>query len=53
MNKEQILGLIRHTLTVIGGYYIAKGVVDADEVEQIVGGLISIIGVGWSYWVKK
>lgn len=53
MNKEQMLGLLRHILTIIGGYYIAKGSVDADQLEQLIGGLISLIGFGWSYWVKK
>ena len=53
MKKEQRLGVLRHILTIIGGYYIAKGSVDADQLEQLIGGLISLIGFGWSYWVKK
>lgn len=53
MNKEQLLGLARHILTILGGYYIAKGTLDADQLEQVVGGLVSLIGFGWSYWVKK
>lgn len=53
MNKEQMLGLLRHILTIIGGYFLAKGSVDADQLEQLIGGLITLAGVGWSYWVKK
>jgi len=53
MNKEQLLGLARHILTILGGYFIAKGTIDADQLEQVVGGLVGLIGFGWSYWVKK
>ena len=28
MNKESILGIVRHVLTFAGGYIAAKGVVD-------------------------
>lgn len=48
-----MLGLLRHILTIIGGYYLAKGSVDADQLEQLIGGVVALAGFGWSYWVKK
>lgn len=53
MNKEQISGLVRHIFTILGGYFIAKGTLDADQVETLVGLIVSLFGFGWSYWVKR
>jgi hypothetical protein len=53
MKKEQILGLIRHSLTFIGGILIMKGVVDETSFTEISGALISLIGGIWSVIDKK
>jgi hypothetical protein len=53
MKKEQILGLIRHSLTFIGGILIMKGVIDETSFTEISGALISIIGGVWSIIDKK
>jgi hypothetical protein len=52
MNKEQILGIVRHVLTFVGGILITKGLVDETFVTEIVGGLSTIIGAVWSFFVK-
>lgn len=48
MNKEKILGVIRHALTFGGGYVVARGYVTADVVPELVGAIITIIGTIWS-----
>jgi len=48
MNKEQFLGIIRHTLTFVGGFWVMRGVTDESFVTEIVGGLITAIGGVWS-----
>lgn len=48
-----ILGLIRHTLTFIGGILIMKGIVDETTFTQISGSLITLIGGVWSITDKK
>jgi len=53
MNKEKVLGLLRHTLTFVGGILIAKGLVDETMLAELVGGLITIIGGVWSVLNKK
>ena len=53
MEKEQIYGLIRHALTVVGGALVAKGYIDADVVGEAVGAVLTLIGVVWSYQAKK
>jgi len=53
MNKEIVLGIVRHILTASGGVLVTKGFVDAAGLEQVIGGLIAIVGVVWSIVSKK
>ena len=53
MEKEQIYGLIRHGLTVLGGVFVTKGYIDAEIVPEIVGAILTLVGVVWSYKSKK
>lgn len=48
MRKEQILGLIRHSLTFAGGVLIMKGIIDPTVYETISGALLTLIGSVWS-----
>ena len=45
-------GLIRHALTVAGGAFATSGLIDASNVETIVGALMVIIGTIWSVGKK-
>ena len=51
--KDVLLGLARHILTAGGGFLVAKGTIDAAGAEQLVGGLIAILGVVASIIDKK
>ena len=53
MKKDQILGLVRHGLTILGGALIAKGYIDEDILGEAIGGLLSIAGAVWSIVDKK
>ncbi len=53
VQKEQVLGLIRHTLTFIGGIVVAKGLATDSQVMDIVGMSITLIGAVWSVLSKK
>jgi hypothetical protein len=53
MNKEKVLGIVRHILTFAGGYVVAKGLVDGQQIEEIVGAVVTIIGAAWSVLSKK
>jgi len=52
MEKEQIFGLIRHALTIIGGALVAKGYLADDGLEEVYGSLMALFGVIWSYAAK-
>lgn len=53
MNKDTLLGLVRHVLTFAGGFAVAKGWTDTVGLETIVGGLVTVIGGVWSAWDKR
>lgn len=54
MNKDVVLGLVRHALTTIGGAIIvSKGLGDSETVNLIVGGIVAVIGIVWSIVDKK
>ena len=51
--KDQILGLIRHALTFAGGIIVAKGLVDDVLFQEILGGIMTLVGGVWSVTSKK
>jgi hypothetical protein len=48
LTQEQVLGIVRHTLTFVGGIVIARGLVDQSVVTEIIGGVVTLIGAIWS-----
>jgi hypothetical protein len=48
MNKEQVLGIVRHVLTFVGGVVIAKGFLEEGVVAEIIGGTLTVVGAVWS-----
>ena len=53
MNQDQLLGIVRHVLTTVAGMAVAKGYLDDSSATAIVGGVIALLGVVWSYKSKK
>ena len=52
LTREQVLGILRHTLTFVGGILVTKGLVDDATVTEIVGGIITLTGTIWSVLAK-
>jgi hypothetical protein len=48
MKKEQILGIVRHSLTFIGGILLMKGLIDEATWTEISGSALTLIGTIWS-----
>jgi hypothetical protein len=48
LTKEQVLGIVRHALTFIGGIVVMKGLVDEAVVTEIIGGAMTLTGAIWS-----
>ena len=53
LSKEQIIGIIRHALTFVGGIVVMKGLVDESTVTEIIGGAMTLTGAIWSIIDKK
>ena len=53
LNKEKILGLVRHTLTFVGAIYITKGIIDETLVTELIGGAITLTSAIWSIASKN
>ena len=53
MLKPAILALIRQVLTVVGTALVAKGYVQATEVEPAIGALLTIVSVIWCVADKR
>jgi uncharacterized membrane-anchored protein len=47
-NKEKVYGIIRHVLTTVGGLVIAKGFISESIVQEVIGFVLTILGIVWS-----
>ena len=45
--KSAVIALLRHLLTFIGGTLVAKGLLDTETLQEIIGALITLLSVGW------
>jgi len=53
MNKQVVLGIVRHILTGVGGYFVGTGLIDAAGAETAIGAIIALAGIIWSAIDKK
>jgi hypothetical protein len=53
MNKEVILGFVRHVLTFAGGFAASSGLVTSDELTAAVAAVVTLAGIVWSALDKK
>lgn len=53
MNKEQVLGIVRHVLTFAGGFIVAKGWIDQGVLPEVIGAVITIVGAVWSAFAPE
>lgn len=52
MTQDQITGFIRHIATFAGGFLLARGKIDTQTLEMVVGAIATLGGVIWSYTQK-
>lgn len=51
--QEKVIGILRHALTFVGGFIIAKGLVDESTFLELSGALLTLVGGIWSVLSKK
>lgn len=52
LTKEQFLGIVRHTITFVGGILITKGYIDDSLLSEIAGVSTALAGIIWSIVAK-
>jgi hypothetical protein len=53
MNKEQIMGIIRHALTFVGGILVIKGIASEAMTQEVIGAVMTAVGAVWSFVSNK
>ena len=53
LTKEQFLGILRHTLTFVGGILVMKGIVDDATFSELTGAALTLAGSIWSVVAKN
>lgn len=53
MNREQILGILRHVLTAVGMIIAVKGYTDEATVTTIIGAIMTAVSGVWSIFDKS
>jgi len=53
VNKEEILGLVRHALTFVGGVLVTKGLLEAGLMQDAIGAVMTLTGVVLSVLNKR
>lgn len=53
MTSAMWLGVVRHILTTVGGIFVAKGMIDEDTANAVIGATVTIGGVAWSLFDKR
>jgi len=53
LTKDQYLGLLRHTLTFVGGVSVTLGFADETIIAEALGLTMTLVGVLWSILTKK
>jgi hypothetical protein len=53
LTKEQFLGIVRHTLTFVGGILLTRGLIEVSAVEEISGAILTLGGTLWSIFSKN
>ena len=48
MTLEKTLGLVRHFLTFVGGYFVTTGLLTEITLNTGIGAVATIIGIVWS-----
>jgi len=53
LTKEQVLGIIRHALTFVGGILIVQGVAAEGMITEAIGAVVTAVGAVWSVVKNK
>ena len=52
MGWDDIQGIVRHVLTTAGGALVSDGLINSSQLQDGVGAVVVLLGIGWSLWNK-
>lgn len=50
--QRMVLAFIRQALSAVAGSLIAAGTISQAQSEAIIGGVLAVVAIGWSFWDK-
>ena len=53
MSAPIVRGVLRHLLTIAGGYLVAQGTLTSGEMSEAVGAIVALAGIAWSIHEKR
>ena len=53
LTKDQLMGIVRHVITFVGGILVTKGLIDDSILTEIIGGSVALSGAIWSIVSKN
>ena len=53
MNREQLMGIVRHIVTAIGGVGVSAGYLSESDVTTLAGGVAILVRLAASFIVKR
>lgn len=53
LTKDQLMGIVRHVITFVGGILVTKGLIDDSILTEIIGGTVALSGAIWSIVSKN
>jgi len=53
MTREMFMDLVRTILKALGGYWVSLGVLTGSDMDAVVGGLVVVAGLLWSWKSTK
>ena len=51
--RDEILGMIRHSLTYLGGTLVTHGFMTASDLNITAGAITTLVGIAWSVIEKR
>ena len=53
MTAEQVAGIVRALIAAIGGYFVGRGLADAETIAAVSGAAATLAAAVWSVYAKK
>ena len=53
LTKDQLMGIVRHVITFVGGILVTKALIDDSILTEIVGATVTLSGAIWSIVSKN